>query len=364
MKIAILYNYLENIGGAEIMCLNLSKHYNADIYTTNINKEKIELMGFVDVLPRIYSLGKVPINPPLRNQLTLIRFRKFKPKKRYDVYIIFGEWAISSSMNCHPNIYYCHSPTREFYDLYIDTKKKIPLGFKTGFDFWTKINKDLTEKYIKNVDNLIANSVNTKKRIKKYLNLDSEIIYPLIETKNFSYNKNGDYWLSVNRLIDHKRIEMQLKTFAKLPLEKLIIVGSFEKSRHWLKYNNYLNSIKPTNVEIKSFVTQKELIHLYANCKATITTSKDEDFGRLPIESMSSGKPVIAPNEGGYKETIIDGKTGVLINDINSDKIIDAINLISKNPRKYKNDCIKQAKRFDEINFYKKFDDVLPKIRK
>ena len=364
MKIAILYNYLENIGGAELMCLNLAKHYNADIYTTNISTEKIKLMGFEEVIPRIYSLGEVHENAPWRHQSTLIKFRRFNPKIKYDVYIIFGEWAISSAVNCHPNIWYVHSPLREFYDLFDDTKKRIPFGYKTGFSLWVKINKSLTEKYSKKVNFVIANSMNTQNRIKIFLKLNSTIIYPLIETSKFKYKKSGNYWLSVNRLINHKRVELQLKAFEKLPDEKLIIVGSYEKSSHSEKYVQYINKLKPKNVKIKSFVSNKELIDLYANCKATLTTSLDEDFGRLPVESMASGKPVIAPNEGGYKETITQGKTGILIDDINPEKIIEAIKIISKNPEKYKKECEKQSKKFDEDNFFKKFDEVLLNIKK
>ena len=98
-------------------------------------------------------------------------------------------------------------------------------------------------------------------------------------------------------------------------------------------------------------IDEKELIEMYSNCKGFITTAFYEDFGLTPLEAMASGKPVIAPNEGGYKETIIDGITGKLIDDINPDKLAKAIqemnNELKKNPLKYKNPCIKQAKKFD-----------------
>ena len=72
------------------------------------------------------------------------------------------------------------------------------------------------------------------------------------------------------------------------------------------------------------------------------------------VEAMASGKPVIAPNEGGYKETIIDGKTGILIENINEDKIIGAIKKIGGNTEKFKNDCQKQAEKFDTKIFIEK----------
>ena len=97
-----------------------------------------------------------------------------------------------------------------------------------------------------------------------------------------------------------------------------------------------MKKLKPNNVEIKSWVSQEELIQLYSECKGLITTSKEEDYGMTPIEAMASGKPAIAPNEGGYKETVTN-KTGILIDDINPDKIIQAINEINNKLKKDSN---------------------------
>ena len=206
-----------------------------------------------------------------------------------------------------------------------------------------------------------------KKRIKKYLKREAVVINPPIETSKFHYKKSRDYWLSVNRLITHKRIEMQMKAFSKLPDEKLIMVGSYEKSKHFQEYADYIKKIKPENVEILSWVDFNELVGLYANCRGFITTSQDEDFGMAPVEAMASGKPVIAPNEGGYKETVINNKTGVLIDNIDENKLINTIKQISnelKNPKnqlKYKKACINQAKNFDTEIFIKKIKQEINK---
>jgi glycosyltransferase involved in cell wall biosynthesis len=145
--------------------------------------------------------------------------------------------------------------------------------------------------------------------------------------------------------------------------ENLVIVGSYEKSKHFLEYANFCKKTKPKNVKIKSWVADKELKKLYAGCKGLLATSIDEDFGMSVVEAMASGKPVIAANEGGYKETIVNKKTGLLIDEINHKKLAEVIQKTSqklnKNPLLFKQKCQKRAKQFDTEIFIKKIKKIL-----
>lgn len=355
MKIAIFHNSMDNIGGAEYVDLIMAKNLKADIFTTNIEKEKIAKLGFKT--DNIFSIGNVSINAPFRQESIYHRFKEFNSNKikNYDFYIIGGDWAMVSGKNNKPNLWYVYSPIREIYDLYEYTRKNSVRPYKRIlFDFWVRRHRNLNKNNIKNIQQIVSISKNVQQRVKQYLDRDSEVIYPPTETSEFYYKQNGDYWLSVNRLISHKRIDLQIKAFQKLKNEKLIVVGSYEQSRHFKEYADYIKKIKPKNVEIVNWISNKQLKELYANCKGFLFTAYNEDYGMTPVEAMASGKPVIAPNEGGCKETIIHGKTGILINEINEDKIIDAIKEVGKNPEKYKNDCLKHSKNFDTSIFINK----------
>lgn len=358
MKIAIFHNYLDNIGGAEIFTLSLAKMLKADIFTTNIDSEKIAKMGFDT--RNIFSIGKVPINAPFKQQFSFFKFWKLNLEKKYDLYIISGDWAFGGARNHKPNIWYVHSPIRELFDSYDFVKKRVvPFYFRPFFIMWAKFNRFLIKKSIDDVEKFVCNSRNVKARIKKYFKKESVVIHPMIDVSMYKHCQSENYWLSVNRLLPSKRIEMQIEAFQNMPDEKLIIIGSYEEAKHFKKYAKKILENLPSNVEIKSWVTEEEKINLYSRCIGLIATALDEDFGYSPVEAMASGKPTIAPNEGGYRETAINNKTGLLIDDINSEKIISAIKQVKESADKYKEECLNQAKLFDSSLFEKKFQEEL-----
>ena len=348
---------MDNIGGAEMVGLILAREFKAEIFTTNFDRQKIKLMGFEDVV--INSIGSVPLNAPFRQQKALWLFRHFKLKENYDLVIIDGDWAMSGAVLNKPNLWYVHSPIREIWDLQKYTRQKLPWYQRNVFDLWAMVNRQLNRRYIKSVEQIACNSTTTQRRVKKYLARDAQVIHPPVDTKSYYSLKGEGFWLSVNRLIDHKRIEIQIEAFAKLPEEKLVIVGSYEQANHFQKYAKKILDHKPNNVQIISFVSRDELLNWYARCSGFITTAKEEDFGLTAIEAMASGKWVIAPNEGGYIETIIDQKTGFLIDSINAQKLVVAIKESKPMLEQCQNECINRAKQFDTSEFIKKISKLV-----
>jgi len=348
MRIAIFHDFFGTIGGGEKLVVELARGLKADIITTQIDKKNIKLMSADDI--KIISIGKPILFPVLKQISASIMFAKAK-HNNYDFYILSGNWAIFAAKHHKPNLLYCHTPVRMFYQAYPDFKKLAPWWAKPLFALWVKVHKYFLEKNLKHIGAVVANSNDCKERVKKYYKRASIVINPPI--KQYKFRKYGDFWLSVNRLYPHKRVELQLEAFRKLPKEKLVIVGGVTKGDHSEAYKKELLWDKPSNVVFLGEVNEKKLEELYADCKGFIATSEKEDFGMNVLEAMSAGKAVAAVNEGGYKETMINGKTGFLVN-ADVDDVVKAIKKINSNPARFRKMCEKRAEQYSVNNFIKK----------
>ncbi len=351
LKIAIFHDFFDSIGGGEKVAITLARNLKADLITNNLNKNSIKKTNSQDI--NFINLGNTIKIPPFKQLQASFNFKSCNFSKKYNFFIFSGNWAPFASKKNKPNLYYCHTPTRMFYEQH-EHKQVLKIYEKPIFYLYANLHKKWGEKYIKHTNKIISNSQNVKKRIKKYFKRNSTTIFPPIETNKLKFSKPKNYYLSVNRIYPHKRIEMQIKAFKKIPNENLTIIGGIASGDRTEKYQKKILKNLPKNINLLGNIDEKQLIKLYSECKGFLTTSKDEDFGMNVVEAMASGKPVIAPNEGGYKESIINNKTGILIDNINEDKIIKAIKIINKNPIKYKNACINQAKKFDTKKFIKK----------
>ncbi|MCH1529583.1 MAG: glycosyltransferase, partial [Candidatus Poseidoniaceae archaeon] len=73
---------------------------------------------------------------------------------------------------------------------------------------------------------------------------------------------------------------------------------------------------KANNVELKALprVSQATIRVLMRNAKAMVSNAINEPFGLTPPESYFVDCPVIVSNQGGFRETVVDGITGRLLN--------------------------------------------------
>ena len=323
----------------------MPRELGADVITTDFDINAVKRLGFEDV--KIISLGNTIKIPPLKQISACLKFALCDFSSKYDFFIFSNNWAHFAARKHKPNLLYCQStPVRVFYDLYDIYLRQQPFYASVFFKVWVALHRKFYEYFMDHVCVIIANSISVQKKVKKYLNRSSKVIYPPVSIHNFRLEIYGDFWLSVNRLYPEKRIELQIEAFRKLPNESLLIVGGFAEADNSSTYAKNLKINLPENVKLLGSVTEEELIRLYARCKAFIITSIDEPFGMAPVEAMASGKAVVGMREGGCLETVLDGSTGLLVKP-DVDEIVNAIKIISEEPSIFKERCIEHARKFN-----------------
>lgn len=214
------------------------------------------------------------------------------------------------------------------------------------------------ERDIKKMDLILTNSENTKKRIKKFIWVESKILYPPVNLNEFKYLEQKKYYLSFARLSDAKRVDKIVKAFKKLPNKKLVVIY-WENDPAKEKIFSLANSAK--NIDFITLPWNKGFTEYVWNCIATIYVPINEDFGMSPVESMSAWKPVLWVNEWWLKETIINNKTWILIPKWAKVKdIVKAVKYLTpKKCLEMRNDCEKRARDFSLENFEKEIKKIV-----
>jgi glycosyltransferase involved in cell wall biosynthesis len=355
MDCAVFHDYFGAIGGGEKVAVAIAETLGADIITTDT--DSLESIGSGI---RVKSLGKTPKVPPLKQISAVHKFSSCDFTKDYDLFIFSGNWAHHAAETHHPNIWYCHTPVRAFYDLYSTFLQRQPFLQRQAFFLWASLYRRYDQRAVTHVDRIVTNSNNTLGRIRAYYRREADIIHPPVDTTVFSCREYGDFWLSVNRLYPEKRIELQIESFRCLPDEHLCIVGGYAEGDHAGGYVGRLMKDLPPNITILGAVPEARLLDLYSRCRGLVCTALDEDFGMTPIEAMAAGKPVVAVDEGGFRETVTE-ETGMLVPaDIGS--IVQGLKAVSDNPGRYHDACLARAREFDRSVFEEKLWNVVHEV--
>ncbi len=320
-KIAIFHPWIKSRGGAEKTVLELLKNFKeSELYTwvyepentfEEFKKFKVNLIG--NKFFRRFSHSNILRGLFLINSL----FYKI-PLKKYESFIIstsgVGEFITFRNYKPGRTYAYIHTPLREADKDIINWN--IKNKYKNFFHrFIYRISiffyKILERAAWKRIDHLIFNSELSLERAKKrdlLKNKKISVIYPPTDLDKLEKIKveNKNYFLYPSRINPPKRQDLLIKAWKvfskKYPDEKLIIAGNLENKRYYEEIKKLSEECK--NIEIKTNLDNKEFLRLYQGCKAVIFVPFIEDFGIVPFEALSLGKPIIAVDKGGYNKLI------------------------------------------------------------
>lgn len=358
MKVALVYDRVNKTGGAERVLMDLHRLYpDAPLFTLVHNESTAIWSKNFKVISTFFNKIKFFRNHhELLAPFAALAFETFDFRE-FDVVISITS-AEAKSIITKPttlHICYCLTPTRYLWSANREYREAFPI--KPVFDLYLKFARISDLIFANRPDYYLSISKEVQRRVSKYYQKNSEVIYPAIDYDFFStphQHKKQDYYLVVNRLVPYKRTDIVIEAFNQLdkPL-KIVGIGS-EETR--------LKKIAGDNIDFLGNVDDVRLRQLYAKAKAIICP-QDEDFGLTSLEAAAAGTPALAYKSGGYLETIVDNDTGLFFEDQTKDAIISIVNRFEAGHHQISlKHCREQAAQFGKDRFAKAFSAKVDKI--
>ncbi len=349
MKLALVHDWLNQIGGAEDVLDALARHYPqspiyTSIYAPGTMPERYRSWDirtlWTDKLPAIQRRHQMylPLYPLAWRNLRL---------SEYDVILS------NKSGFCHGiqfdsralHICYCLAPTRYVWQLdnYLAGEELAPIAAKLVKPLVALLRRwDYAA--AQRVSHFVAISSAIKARIRRFYRRDSEVIFPPVDTARFqpvSAEAVDDYFLIVSRLAPYKRIDLAVQAATELGVP-LKIAGSGRDLER-------LRALAGESVEFLGYVPDDALPRLLARCKALLFPGL-EDFGIAPVQAQAAGRPVIAFKGGGALDTIAPGESGEFFEEARVDSLKSAMRRFDAG--RYDAETIRRhALRFDTAVF-------------
>lgn len=147
----------------------------------------------------------------------------------------------------------------------------------------------------------VANSCLSQERIYRYWGREAPVVHPPVEVDRFAPGQPEDFFLVVSELVRHKQIEVALEAARRARMPIKVVGGGADESRLRAAYGGH--------AEFLGRLDDDALAALYTRARALVVPNLEE-FGIAAVEAQASGRPVIAADGGGARETVVDGETG------------------------------------------------------
>jgi len=354
-RVAFVVDTLPALGGGEkVLFTALEAYPRADVFTLIYNRgafvntplanRKIET-SWLNALPfaHKYHRAFLPLMPSAIERFDL---------RAYDRIVCFN-YAVAHGVqndNGARHVSYTYTPMRYAWtDININGKRTrnnlIVEGFMRAFRKWDR-------KAASRVHQFAAVSQAVSQRIQSAYARDARVIYPPVEVERFKPNsERKDFYITVTRLVAHKRVDLLVRAFSQLHLP-LVIVGEGPQLPR-------LKELAGSNIQFLGNVSDEKVAEYLGKARGFVCAA-EEDFGIALVEAQAAGCPVIAYGRGGALETVIDGVTGIHFDEQSIPSVVDAVKKFGKVASDLRPDDMREnAQKFGKPRFIREFQNFV-----
>ena len=361
MKVALVHDWLTGMRGGEKVLEAIAELYpDATIHSLLHVRGSVsasleqhpERRSFVQRLPSAarHYRHYLPLFP------TAIEQFDFDP---YDLVISSSHCAAKSVVvpGRARHICYCHSPMRYAWDQFESYFGPDQVGPAVS-----RLLRPVLARLARwdaatagRVDRYVANSHYVAGRIRRYYNRGSTVVYPPVDTAFYRPDPARSpepFFLVVSALVPYKRLDIAIRACGAVGAG-LKIVGKGPEEPRLRRLAQQVGA----DVEFAGWLADEKIRDLYQGARAVLMPGV-EDFGMVPVEAQACGRPVVALAEGGAVESVVDGITGVLVQDSSVEAFATALRDVSS--RAFDSAAIRRhAESFSKARFQQQFRELV-----
>lgn len=222
-----------------------------------------------------------------------------------------------------PATYYCHELPRRLYEKPVPRPYGRRSALRRAIDrvdplpfLYNQALRSADRKNAMQSTSLVANSQYTRGNVLRAYGREAEVCPPGIDTQFFQAKKveRERFVLSVGALTPLKGFDFIIESVATFPTSArstVVIISNYQEPEE-LSYLKELAQGLGVRVEFLAGIPDAELVDWYAKAGCVAYAPIREPLGLIPLEAMAAGAPVVGIEEGGVKETVIPGVTGLL----------------------------------------------------
>lgn len=320
-RVAIAHDWLTVPGGSEQVLLELLAMFpQAEVFTS-----------VYDPAPWPEQLKERPVHASFLNRIpgATRRYQLLLPlmNAAFAGFDLSGfDLVLSSSHACAKNVRapssalhvcYCHTPMRYAWDeSFLRGELPGPVRVMARpLLAWLR-RQDVIG--ARGVDAFVANSRHVAERIARHWGREATVVHPPVDVERLLglARTAGDHYLVFGRVVPYKRVDIAVDACTQLG-RHLVVAGSGRAL-------DGLRALAGPRIELRGRVDDGERDRLLSGARALLFPG-EEDFGIVPVEAQAAGVPVIAYGVGGARETVVDGRTGVLFEPQSAEALARAI---------------------------------------
>lgn len=202
------------------------------------------------------------------------------------------------------HVCYCHSPFRYAWHEQARALSEVPAPLRPALALALRRHRAFDRRAAGSVDRYVANGEITRARIKRFWGREADVLHPPVDVERFYVGEPGDHVLFVGELVRHKRPELAIAAAAAAGRHIKVVGAGPELERLRARYRG--------QAEFLDRVGDDKLAELYAEAAALVVPNVEE-FGIAAVEAQAAGRPVVAVDAGGARETVVPGRTGLLV---------------------------------------------------